>query len=172
MTDESPISDDLRVLLDRLTVILQQPIDFASTDTETIVAKIRLLNAAAGYFNVLAVTDFGGRGGSPRGEGLVEQAVAAALQTFEGIDPHPHPFEKAAMLLRGGTQGHPFNDGNKRTGFILAGYYLRRMGYPFPDPLAVDQAENLCLRVSAGQLRDVAQIARELAALWGEQPPV
>ena len=44
--------------------------------------------------------------------------------------------------------------------------------YPFPDPLAVDWAEDLCLRVSAGQLRDVAQIARELAALWGQQPPV
>ncbi|MBI4491217.1 MAG: Fic family protein [Chloroflexi bacterium] len=34
----------------------------------------------------------------------------------------PDPFEKAAMLLRGITQGHPFYNGNKRTGFLPAAY--------------------------------------------------
>src|SRR5436305_1087517 len=113
MPDLSSDHDDLASLLDRITVILQQPIDFTQTDTEATVVKIRLLTAAATYFNVLAVSDFGGRGGPVRGEGLVEQAVAAAFQTFAGIDPHPGPFAKAAMLFRGITQGHPFNDGNK-----------------------------------------------------------
>jgi hypothetical protein len=41
------------------------------------------------------------------------------------------------------------------------------MGYAFPDPLDVDAAEDLCLRVSAGQFRDVRRIADELARLWG-----
>ena len=100
-----------------------------------------------------------------RGSGLVEQVVAAAFQTFEDVDPHPGPFDKAAMLLRGITQGHPFTDGNKRTGFLLATYYLRLLGHRLRDPLPVDRAERLCLRVSAGELRDVASIAEELALL-------
>jgi prophage maintenance system killer protein len=164
--------DSIETILARISIVLQQPIDFTQTDTETTIAKIRLLTATATYFNTVAVGDYGGRIGPVRAEGLVEQAVAAAFQTFEGIDPHPDVFEKAAMLLRGITQGHPFNDGNKRTGFLLAGYYLVRMGHAFPDPLAVDAAENLCLRVSAGQLRDVRRIAEELARLWGQQASI
>jgi prophage maintenance system killer protein len=161
--------DDLEGVLSRIRLVLQQPIDFRQSDTETTLAKTRLLAAAAAYFNILAVGDYGGRIGPVRAEGLVEQAIAAAFQTFEGTDPHPGDFEKAAMLLRGITQGHPFNDGNKRTGFLLAGYFLQRIGYAFPDPLDVDAAEDLCLRVSAGQLRDVRRIADELARLWGHQ---
>jgi prophage maintenance system killer protein len=167
MTDEPVDSDSIGTLLARITVVMRQPIDFTRTDTETTIVKIRLLTAAATYFNILAVSDYGGRTGPVRAEGLVEQVVAAAFQTFEGIDPHPSTFEKAAMLLRGITQGHPFNDGNKRTGFIVAGYYLQRMGFAFPNPLAVDDAEELCVRVSAGQIRDVRQIADALARLWG-----
>jgi death-on-curing protein len=64
-------------------------------------------------------------GPAPRAPGLVEQVVAGAFHTFGGDDPHPGPFDKAAMLLRGITQGHPFTDGNKRTGILVASYYLR-----------------------------------------------
>ena len=114
----------LAEVLERLAFILAQPIDFAATDTDTTLAKVRLLTAAAIYFNVLSVSDFGGRAGPVREEGLVERVVGAAFQTFGGSDPRPDPFEKAAMVLRGITQGHPFNDGNKRTGFLLAAYNL------------------------------------------------
>ncbi len=70
------------------------------------------------------------------------------------------------MLLRGITQGHPFEDGNKRTGFLLAEFYLRRVGIALPDAFPVDAAEELCVRVSSGQVRDVEQIANELERLW------
>lgn len=153
-------------LLTRLRFLLQDPIDFGRTDTEATLAQVRLLTAAAGYFNVLVVADFGGRPGPSRGEGLVEQAVGAAFQTYAGEDPHPGPFEKAAMLLRGITQGHPFNDGNKRTGFIVAAYYLELVGYPAPAQLSPNDVVDLCMRVSAGDLRDVIVIAQELARLW------
>jgi prophage maintenance system killer protein len=111
----------LTSLLARLRLQLAEPVDFTRTDPQTTVAKVRLLSAAV-YFNVLAVTEFGGRPGPVRQEGLVEQVVAAAFQTFQGADPHPSPFNKAAMLQRGITQGHPFTDGNKRTGFLVAIY--------------------------------------------------
>ena len=72
------------------------------------------------------------------------------------------------MLLRGITQGHPFNDGNKRTGFLTIAYYLDQMGYPLPETLPVDVIASLCLRVSAGELRDVQEIARVIQSLWGD----
>ncbi len=159
----------LATLLERLQVILSQPLDFAATDTASTLAKVRLLSAAATYFNVLAVSDFGGRSGPVRSEGLVEQVVGAAFQGFAGEDPHPDPFEKAALLLRGITQGHPFNDGNKRTGFLLAAYYLRRVGIATPTPLPEDAVVDLCLRVSAGELRDITAIAEQLRVLWRPQ---
>ncbi|MGH2584122.1 MAG: type II toxin-antitoxin system death-on-curing family toxin [Dehalococcoidia bacterium] len=164
MADDAPSS--LTSLIERLRVLLSQPLDFAATDTAGTLIKVRLLVAAATYFNVLSVSDFGGRSGPVREEGLVENAIGAAFQTFGGYDPHPDPFDKAAMLLRGITQGHPFNDGNKRTGFLVAAYYLRRVGIPVPNPLHEDAVVNLCMRVSAGDLRDIDAIAQELRHLW------
>ncbi len=70
------------------------------------------------------------------------------------------------MLLRGITQGHPFNDANKRTGFLTAAYYLEQVGFPFPAGASPDAAVALCLRISWGDLRDVTDIRRELAVLW------
>ena len=139
---------------------------FARSDTRAALHKVRLLSAAAVYFNSLAVADFGGRLGPVRARGLVEQVVGAAFQTYGDIDPHPSPFDKAAMLLRGITQGHPFNDGNKRTGLLVAAYYLDLVGRPYPPELPVEATVALCLRVSAGEIRDVALIAAELERLW------
>lgn len=162
--------------LTKLDIAAAEHLDWTRTDPETTATKVRLLTTIASYFNVLALTDFGGRVAPARDPRLVEQVVGAAFQTFQGEDPHPTPFEKAAMLLRGITQGHPFNDANKRTGFLTAAYYLEQMGFPLPTGAAPDAAIALCLRVSKGDLRDVAAIQRELQTLWGwrgedEEPP-
>ena len=45
---------------------------FARTDTGSTLDNVRVLTAAAIYFNSLAVGDFGGRLGAIRGRGLVE----------------------------------------------------------------------------------------------------
>lgn len=71
------------------------------------------------------------------------------------------------MLLRGITQGHPFYDGNKRTGFLLASFYLERMGHPWPPRLAEDRVIAFCLEVSAGAIRDVPEMAATLRQFWG-----
>jgi death-on-curing protein len=157
----------LTSLLARLRLQLTEPVDFTRTDPETTVAKVRLLSAAAVYFNVLAIADFGGRSGPIRQEGLVEQVVAAAFQTFHGADPHPSPFDKAAMLLRGITQGHPFTDANKRTGFLVATYYLDRVGFVLRPNLPRTEVVSFCQRVSAGEVRDLHTIAAALKA-WTE----
>lgn len=154
-------------LLGRLRFQLDEPVDFTRTDPESTAAKVRLLSAAAIYFNVLAVADFGGRPGPVRQAGLVEQVVAAAFQTYQGEDPHPTPFDKAAMLLRGITQGHPFTDANKRTGFLLAVYYLGRMGYALRPEISPAEVVSFSRGISAGEVRDLATIAAALAG-WTE----
>jgi death-on-curing protein len=160
-------TDPLGALLGRIAFVLQEPVDFSRTDAEGRLAQVRLLTAAATYLNVMAVADFGGRLGTARAEGLVEQVVAAAFQTFGGVDPHADPFDRAAMLLRGITQGHPFNDGNKRTGFLTATYYLRLVGHPLPIDWPEDDVVTHCLDVSAGRIRSVEAIAAFLRRVWG-----
>jgi len=50
----------LSEILASIEFILREPLDFSATDPETTAAKVRLLTAAAHYFNTLAVADFGG----------------------------------------------------------------------------------------------------------------
>ena len=165
MTEDTPLPRDLSDLLGRVEVLLREPLDFAQTDPETTVRKVPLLTAVATYFNTLALSDYGGRAGAERQPGLVEQVVAAAFRTFAGVDPHPTPFAKAAMLMRGITQGHPFQDANKRTG-LVASYFLAQMGYELVEPAPEHETIDLALRISSGRLRDVAQIATELRPFY------
>lgn len=57
-------------------------------------------------------------GGSPglRDEGLLESALAAPMQSFDGVDIYPTLWQKAARLAFGLVKNHPFVDGNKRIG--------------------------------------------------------
>lgn len=149
-------------LLHQIDFHLTDPLDFQRGSIDV----VRVLSAAAVYFNTLAVAEFGGRQGKVRQKGLVEQVVGAAFQTYVGVDPHPGPFEKAAMLLRGITAGHPFQDGNKRTGFLLAAFYLEQVGFPLPEAFPLAAAEELSLRVSAGATRNIEEITQRLQRVW------
>ncbi len=152
--------------LTRLDIAVAEALDWTQTDPETTATKVRLLTRIASYFNVISLADFGGRVAPARDPRLVEQVIGAAFQTFSGQDPHPTPFAKAAMLLRGITQGHPFNDANKRTGFLIAAYYLEQMGFPLPETASPDAVVGLCMAVSRGDVADVADIRRELERIW------
>jgi death-on-curing protein len=150
-----------------LRLLAQGPYSIHDADLETTGWKIQLLCAAAECLNVQAVMLAGGHPGEHRGRELIEQVVAAPFQTFAGEELHPDPFEKAAMLLRGITQGHPFGDGNKRTGLLVAAYYLELMGYRIPDSFDQDATVEFCTRVSAGEIRDISIMADWLREMWG-----
>jgi death-on-curing protein len=165
MTEHDPPS--LASLLERLQFELARPVDFTHADPESTAAKVRLLSAAAVYFNLLAVAEFGGRPGPVRQEGLIEQVVAAAFQTYQGADPNPSPFDKGAMLMRGIIQGHPFTDANKRTGFLTAVYYLDRVGFVLRPELPIAEVVSFARRVSSGEVRDLGIIAQTLQR-WTE----
>lgn len=154
---------ELDSLLSRLELHTTRPLDFREGSP----GLVQLLAAVATHLNTVSVAEFGGRLGTERQEGLVEQVVSAAFQTFGGAELHADPFEKAAMLFRGVTAGHPFQDGNKRTGFLLSAFYLSQVGYPLPRELSVEAAEQLAVQISRGDIRDVLRIAQMLRGLWG-----
>ena len=61
------------------------------------------------------VIETGGAAGI-RDEGLLDSALAAPFQSFEGHTPYPSLQQKAARLGYGLVKDHPFVDGNKRIG--------------------------------------------------------
>jgi death-on-curing protein len=60
---------------------------------------------------------------------LLESALFACSQTFDGVDLWPDLFSKAACLFRSLVQNHAFHDGNKRTALIATIIFLSENGY-------------------------------------------
>ncbi len=61
------------------------------------------------------IADSGGLDGI-RDEGLLDSAINAPFQTFDGQQLYPTVLEKATRLGFGLIKNHPFLDGNKRIG--------------------------------------------------------
>lgn len=77
-------------------------------------------------FHHLLLSRFGGIDGI-RDEGLLESALNRPLQLFHYETPGI--FEMAAAYAHGIVKNHPFLDGNKRTGFTVAGLFLEFNGF-------------------------------------------
>jgi death-on-curing protein len=71
-----------------------------------------------------ASTEAFGGGTGLRDFGLLESAVLAPQQTFDGEFLYPTIYEMAAALWHGIVCNHPFIDGNKRTGAAAADVFL------------------------------------------------
>jgi len=62
---------------------------------------------------------FGGSEGV-RDQELLDSALNRPYQTFDGQELYPSPVDKAAAIIESIVKNHPFVDGNKRTGYVLA----------------------------------------------------
>jgi death-on-curing protein len=80
--------------------------------------------------HVLAIRSTGGSHGI-RDLGRLESAVAAQTQEVFGEEIYKGIFEKAAAMCRGVIADHPFVDGNKRTGMLVALTFLELNGHMF-----------------------------------------
>jgi len=60
-----------------------------------------------------------------RDENLLESALRAPFQTFDGNELYPNIFDKAAQLCYSLIENHPFADGNKRIGVHLTLLFLK-----------------------------------------------
>lgn len=85
-----------------------------------------------------------------RDEGLLESALSKPKNLFAYAKP-THA-EMAASYAAGIILNHPFLDGNKRTGFIVAAVFLEVNGY---DLVATEESvvENT-LALAAGKLKE------------------
>lgn len=94
----------------------------------------------------------GATGGAPgiRDLAALESAVAQPKATFGGTDLHSTSIEKAAALCFALVRGHPFVDGNKRTGHAAMETFLVLNGAEIDAP--VDEQERLMLDLAAGRI--------------------
>lgn len=90
---------------------------------------------------------------------LLQSAIARPQTTFDGREMYPSLFEKAAALLDSLVNNHPFVDGNKRTGIVCVGMFLRLNG----RELSASQSnlEDFTMRVANSHL-DIEQISQWL----------
>lgn len=70
----------------------------------------------------------GGRAGI-RDFTLIHSAIERPKATFSAKDLYPTIWMKAAAIIQSLIRGHPFNDGNKRTGYFTALRFLNLNGY-------------------------------------------
>jgi len=85
-----------------------------------------------------------------RALGLLESALAQPRASFGGDDLYPGVIDKAAALGFSLVMGHPFVDGNKRTGHAAMETFLVLNGYELNAP--VDEQERVMLELAAGEL--------------------
>ena len=77
-----------------------------------------------GVEDVIRIHDSEERSGV-RDRGILESAVEAPKGGFGGQEYYESLIEKAAALMRGLAQGHPFVDGNKRCAWLSAIVFLQ-----------------------------------------------
>lgn len=97
------------------------------------------------------VADFGGSDGI-RDEAMLDSALSAPFQTFEGMDLYPGVIEKAARIGFGLVKNHPFVDGNKRIGthIMLMFLNLNNVELEYED----DELITAILSIASGDMDD------------------
>jgi death-on-curing protein len=109
-----------------------------------------------------------------RDAGLIESAAARPGTLLFGTEAYPDLWTKAASLLHSLVGNHPFVDGNKRVGWIVAVTFLyHNEALTSADIAGVDQdaAYDLVIAVADGSLDDVGQIAARLRGVFPDSGP-
>ena len=96
-----------------------------------------------------SLAQFGGSLGI-RDEGMLDSALARPKNLFSYTKPTL--FELAASYGFGLVKNHPFVDGNKRTGFVVAVLFLELNGYRFDGTEA--DATVTTLGLAAGEISE------------------
>lgn len=96
-----------------------------------------------------------------RDRGALEAAAARPAATFDGEDLYADDAAKAAALMHSLVTGHPFTDGNKRTGAVAAELFLAINGWTLVE--SEEALYSVVLRVARGEL------ACEALAIWFRQ---
>lgn len=114
---------------------------------------IRLDKGQILYLHQIMLDETGGLLGV-RDDNLLESAIEAPFQTFNGIDLYPALLDKAARLCYGLIQNHVFIDGNKRIGIYAMLVFLDLNGLYIK--CGDDDLVRLGLAVADGQYDSLA----------------
>lgn len=101
------------------------------------------------------MTRYGGSTGL-RDLSLLKSALGMPSSTFGGVFLHTDIYEMAAAYLFHLVMNHPFIDGNKRVGVVVALVFLDINGYEFNAP--EDELAETTVAVATGKL-DKADLA-------------
>ncbi len=85
-----------------------------------------------------------------RDRSLLDSALNAPFQTFDGKEIYPALLSKAAVMCRSIISNHPFVDGNKRTGIHVMLIFLELNGIEIQ--YTQDELIELGLGIASGQL--------------------
>jgi death on curing protein len=97
----------------------------------------------------MELSRYGGLAGV-RDRALLESAIARPIATFGGETLHADLFEMAAAYFYHIVRNHPFLDGNKRTGLIVALTFLAMNGIPIPP--AAEEFYDTTIGVAEGRI--------------------
>ncbi|WPR76208.1 type II toxin-antitoxin system death-on-curing family toxin [Algoriphagus sp. NG3] len=99
--------------------------------------------------HAILIENFGGADGV-RDKGLLNSALNRPNQTFDGIELYATLIDKAAAILESIVKNHPFTDGNKRTGYVLARLVLMEQKLDiYADQ---DEKYKFVIAISTGEL--------------------
>jgi len=76
----------------------------------------------------ILIDHFGGSHGL-RDKNSLNSAISRPFATFDQKELYPETIDKAVAILESIVTNHPFVDGNKRTGYVLARLFLLREGF-------------------------------------------
>jgi death on curing protein len=103
----------------------------------------------AEFYHAQLVREFGGATGL-RAPGILDASLNRPFATFGGEDLFPTFFDKAAAMMHGIITGHPFIDGNKRTGYQLGRLLLQEGGHDVSA--SEDERYDMVIRIATGQM--------------------
>jgi death on curing protein len=98
----------------------------------------------------LLIDQFGGSHGV-RDENSLNSAINRPFATFDQQELYPEPVDKAAAILESIVTNHPFIDGNKRTGYVLARLLLLKSGLDLKA--TQEEKYEMVIAVSKGELK-------------------
>ena len=112
---------------------------------------IILTNEQVKFLHQKLIESTGGADGV-RDEGLLDSALSAAFQTFDGLELYPSIAAKIARIAYALISNHPFVDGNKRIGtyVMLVLLELNHINVDFTD----DDIIKIGIETASGKMTD------------------
>jgi len=98
----------------------------------------------------LLIDQFGGSHGL-RDKSSLNSAINRPFATFDQQELYPEPVDKAAAILESIVTNHPFIDGNKRTGYVLARLLLLKSGLDLKA--TQEEKYEMVIAVSKGEMK-------------------